>query len=215
MTVVVVDTRGLGLTWPRIRGAGKWGAGLAIVLGLVAAGTRYSYYPLGPGSPGGAGTSETVAAKWARFAPRGNYIVVDRVNNRLYLRRGEKTLLEAPCSSGSGVTLREHDGKREWVFDTPTGVFDVRSRTKNPAWRKPDWAFVEEGQAVPGNPGDRIEYGSLGEYALHFGNGYLIHGTLYERLLGRSVTHGCIRLGRDDLRTVYEAAPLGTPIYIF
>ena len=28
----------------------------------------------------------------------------------------------------------------------------------------------------------------------------MIHGTLYERLLGRAVSHGCIRVGRDDLR---------------
>ena len=43
----------------------------------------------------------------------------------------------------------------------------------------------------------------------------MIHGTLYERLLGRSVSHGCIRVGRDDLRQVYRAASVGTPIFIF
>ena len=58
-------------------------------------------------------------------------------------------------------------------------------------------------------------FGLLGEYALYFGNGYLIHGTLYERYLRRSVSHGCIRVGRDDLREVYRVAPIGTPIYIY
>jgi L,D-transpeptidase YbiS len=43
----------------------------------------------------------------------------------------------------------------------------------------------------------------------------MIHGTLYERLLGRSVSHGCIRVGRDDLRKIYRAASVGTPIFIF
>jgi L,D-transpeptidase YbiS len=43
----------------------------------------------------------------------------------------------------------------------------------------------------------------------------MIHGTLYERLLGRSVTHGCIRLGKEDLRKVFGAVPIGTPIYIY
>jgi L,D-transpeptidase YbiS len=43
----------------------------------------------------------------------------------------------------------------------------------------------------------------------------MIHGTLYERLLGRSVSHGCIRVGREDLRNIYSAAALGTPIFIF
>jgi L,D-transpeptidase YbiS len=82
-------------------------------------------------------------------------------------------------------------------------------------WRKPDWAFVEEGQPIPTKAAERFEYGTLGEYALYFGNGYMIHGTLYERLLGRSVTHGCIRLGRDDLRKVWAMVPVGTPIFVY
>ena len=121
----------------------------------------------------------------------------------------------AICSSGSGMVLRDEGTNRRWVFDTPRGCFTVQSKLRNPAWRKPDWAFVEDGLPVPRNPADRLEYGSLGEYALYLGDGYLIHGTLYERLLGRSVTHGCIRLGRDDLRTVYKLVPIGTPVFIF
>jgi len=101
--------------------------------------------------------------------------------------------------------------KREWVFDTPRGRFEVLSKAQNPVWRKPDWAFVEEGAPIPKNPADRLDYGSLGEYALYFGNGYMIHGTLYERLLGRAVSHGCIRVGRDDLRKVWASAGIGTP----
>jgi L,D-transpeptidase YbiS len=154
-------------------------------------------------------------AKVGKLAPRGSYIVVDRANNRLYLRKGDQVVIDATCSAGSGALLRDPNGDRKWVFDTPTGVFKVRQKIKDPVWRKPDWAFIEEGEPIPRNPGDRIEYGTLGEYALHFGNGYMIHGTLYERLLGRSLTHGCIRLGREDLRKLYPAAPEGTPIYIF
>ena len=84
-------------------------------------------------------------------------------------------------------------------------------------WRKPDWAFVEEGEPVPTRKDavERFEEGVLGEYALAFGDGYLIHGTLYTRLLGKSVTHGCVRLGPIDLKAVYDAAPLRTKIYIF
>ena len=113
------------------------------------------------------------------------------------------------------MVLKEGTGGRVWVFDTPRGRFQVLSKMENPVWKKPDWAFVEEGQAIPRNPGDRLEYGSLGEYALYFGNGYMIHGTLYERLLGRPVSHGCIRLGKDPLREVYRSSPLGTPVYSY
>ena len=51
--------------------------------------------------------------------------------------------------------------------------------------------------------------------ALSFGNGYYIHGTLYRRLLGQRVTHGCVRLGDNELEQVYRTAPTGTPIFIY
>ncbi|HUL77903.1 MAG TPA: L,D-transpeptidase [Vicinamibacteria bacterium] len=147
--------------------------------------------------------------------PRGPWIVIDQTHNRLRLMKGDDVVLEAPCSAGSGMVLKEGSRGRVWVFDTPRGRFEVLSKLANPVWRKPDWAFVEEGEAIPKDPGDRLEYGSLGEYALYFGNGYMIHGTLYERLLGRPVSHGCIRLGKEPLREVYRQAPVGTPVYIY
>ena len=155
-------------------------------------------------------------AALAKKAVSGNYIVVDVTNNRLFLRERDKITLDAKCSSGSGIRLIEGGEKgRQWEFDTPRGLFRVRQMVKNPVWKKPDWAFVEEGEPIPRDPRMRIEPDMMGEYGLHFGNGYLIHGTLYERLLGRSVTHGCVRLGRDDLRKVYAASKIGTPIIIY
>jgi L,D-transpeptidase-like protein len=162
-----------------------------------------------------AGERERLQAALARRVPRGPWIVIDQTHNRLRLMRGDETLLEAPCSAGSGMVLKEGARGRVWVFDTPRGRFEVLSKSENPVWKKPDWAFVEEGEPIPKDPADRLEYGSLGEYALYFGNGYMIHGTLYERLLGRPVSHGCIRLGKDPLRQVYRQAPLGTPVYIY
>lgn len=149
------------------------------------------------------------------LAPRGPYIVVDQTNNRLYLKEGERVLREAVCSSGSGMVLRDTEKGRIWVFDTPKGVFQIQKKVRNPVWIKPDWAFIEEGKRPPARASDRLEYGTLGEYALYLGDGYMIHGTLYERLLGRSVTHGCIRLGKEDLRAIYEAVDVGTEVYIY
>jgi len=160
--------------------------------------------------------SRELAARLKAAAPRGVYIVIDQTQNRLYLKKDEETLLDAKCSAGSGMVLKESVGKkREWVFDTPRGRFEVLSMLRDPVWAKPDWAFVEDGQPIPTNPADRFESGSLGEFALYFGNGYMIHGTLYERLLGRAVSHGCIRVGRDDLRKVWANTRIGTRIYIY
>ena len=162
-----------------------------------------------------AGERERLKTALERRVPRGTWIVIDQTHNRLRLMRGNEILLEAPCSAGSGMVLKEGAKGRVWMFDTPRGRFEVLSKTENPVWKKPDWAFVEEGEPIPKDPADRLEYGSLGEYALYFGNGYMIHGTLYERLLGRPVSHGCIRLGKDPLRQLYQQAPLGTPVYIY
>ena len=152
-----------------------------------------------------------------RLTPRGSYIVIDTVRNRLYVRKGRRAVREAICSTGSGKVLEDPAGGRSWTFSTPRGEFHVTNRLEYPLWRKPDWAFIEEGEPVPTRDDavERFEEGALGEYALAFGDGYLIHGTLYTRLLGQSVTHGCVRLGPIDLKGVYDNSPLRTKIFIF
>jgi L,D-transpeptidase YbiS len=95
-------------------------------------------------------------------------------------------------------------------------MFRVQGKLVDPLWVKPDWAFIEEGLPVPPkNHPDRYEYGTLGDYALSLGHGYLIHGTLYQRFLGLPVTHGCVRLGDDDLKEVYNKLVEGSRVYIY
>ncbi len=152
----------------------------------------------------------------AQQAPDNTYIVVDTARNVLMVKRRSEILLTAIASTGSGTILDDpgRPGAR-WVFDTPRGEFKVQSRLTNPVWVKPDWAFLEEGLEVPKDPAERLEPGILGEYALGFGKGYFIHGTLYTRLLGKNVTHGCIRLNDQDLRAVHRLSKVGTSVMIF
>jgi L,D-transpeptidase ErfK/SrfK len=204
--------------------------GLLVLLCAALVGTGYDYGRLPAPRTGDPPGSGKIGADLSRLrsengkieraldaqVPAGPYIIINQTHNRLYLKRGKELVHEAVCSAGSGMVLNEPTGRqRTWVFDTPRGRFKVLNKVENPVWKKPDWAFVEEGKPLPKRDDERIEYGMLGEYAMHFGNGYMIHGTLYERMLGRSVTHGCIRLGREDLKTVYNGTPPGTPIYIF
>jgi L,D-transpeptidase YbiS len=149
------------------------------------------------------------------LTPDEIYIVIDTGRNMLYLKRGNGTIREAVISAGSGSILKDPSGKRQWIFDTPRGEYHVKTKYISPVWTRPDWAFIEEGEAIPKDPRKRIEEGVLGDYALGFGDGYFIHGTLYTRLLGRNVSHGCIRVGDRDLKAVYSAAGVGTRIYIF
>ena len=158
----------------------------------------------------------SLSKQLAQLMPGQPYIVVDTARNHLYIKRRDHVMLDALASTGSGTILdKPGDAKGQWIFDTPRGEFMVQTKLVNPVWVKPDWAFVEEGLAIPKTAADRIEPGVLGEYALGFGKGYFIHGTLYPRLLGKNVTHGCIRLNDDDLKSVYRLARVGTPIMIF
>jgi L,D-transpeptidase YbiS len=149
------------------------------------------------------------------LVPRSTYIVIDTAQNKLYLKKGDKVVHEAICSTGSGGLLKDPGTDRKWVFETPRGNFRVIRKAEDPVWTKPDWAFVEEGKPVPGDWSERRDYDTLGDYALYLGDGYMIHGTLYQRYLGRAITHGCVRLGDEDLERVYRMTPVGTQVLIF
>ncbi len=155
-------------------------------------------------------------ARLDKLVPKETYIVVNSTLNRIYLRKGNDQLLDAVCSTGSNTGLSTVDGKRKWFFSTPRGVFKVRNRIEHPVWVRPDWAFVEDGEPVPGaKDAERFEDNVLGDYALYLGGGYMIHGTLFQRFLGQSVTHGCIRVGDADLEQLWKNTRVGTPVYIF
>lgn len=154
-------------------------------------------------------------AKFERLMPRDSYLIVNSSENKIYVKAGNKLIHEGLCSTGSNVLLKASDN-REWMFATPRGMFRVIGKVKSPVWRMPDWAFIEEGRPVPPPESpERYETGVLGDYALAFGNGYLIHGTLYKRMLGMPVTHGCVRLDDPELEVVYKNLQLGSRIFIY
>ena len=163
------------------------------------------------------GSSDEIVADFDGLPPtRGYWLVVDSYRGRLEVYRGAERIRDATCSTGSGNALRDPQTGKMWVFQTPVGERTIHRKVTDPVWTKPDWAFVEEGVEPPlmGSV-DRVDRSSLGDYALYLGDGYMIHGTLFQTLLGRRITHGCIRLGDDDLRWVYEKVPVGTRVYIY
>lgn len=158
---------------------------------------------------------KSLQKKILTYNPKSTYLVINTTLNEFRLLRGSKLLREGICSTGSYIRL-ENDNNQQWFFRTPKGKFTIQGKTTNPVWRKPDWAFVEEGMKVPPeNHPTRYEKGVLGDYALSLGNGYLIHGTLYKRYLGLPVTHGCVRMNDDDLESVYNNLQVGSRVYIY
>lgn len=195
----------------------------AVMLGALALAWYggYSYVPAAevaraiPDATTGKTSIQQIEKKLAALQPKGAYVVVDSAENRLRLMRKDEVVLEAIASAGTGAVLVDEATGKTWVFETPRGVRSVLGKKKNPCWRRPDWDYVENGEPLPKDNSDRIDCAALGKYALFLGDGYMIHGTLYERSLGMSVTHGCVRLGARDLETVWNAAPVGTKVYLY
>jgi len=155
-------------------------------------------------------------AKLDKFTPNDAYIIINTSENRFYLYKGKQLIRQGLCSTGKNERLVSEERDKEYVFYTPQGVKKVQGKQKNPVWAKPNWAFIEEGLPIPppGHP-SRFESGTLGAYKLTLGDGYMIHGTLYKRFIGQSVTHGCVRLLDEDLEAVYSTLQVGSKVYIY
>jgi lipoprotein-anchoring transpeptidase ErfK/SrfK len=55
----------------------------------------------------------------------------------------------------------------------------------------------------------------LGKYRLNIGNGYALHGTQAVDQLGRSVSHGCVRVAEKELEKIFAVAKVGDQVLIY
>jgi lipoprotein-anchoring transpeptidase ErfK/SrfK len=160
------------------------------------------------------GDISTLEKKLDSFTPKNAYMVVNTSDNHFYLYKGKQLLRQGICSTGKNEKLVAEN--YEHIFHTPYGVRKVLRKQTNPVWKKPDWSFIEDGLPIPSaNDPSRWETGTLGAYKLEIGDGFMIHGTIYKRRMGMSVTHGCIRLLDDDLEAVYKTMEVGSKVYIY
>lgn len=158
---------------------------------------------------------ESLEKKLDKKIPRSPYLIVNTSRNKFSLYKYKELIGNGKCSTGSYILLSNGE-EQQWIFKTPKGKFTIKGKTTSPVWIKPDWAFVEEGLPIPPVAhSSRYEYGVLGDYALSLGQGYMIHGTLYQRFLGLPVTHGCIRLNDNDLKLVYYRLAIGSKVFIY
>ena len=154
-------------------------------------------------------------SKLEKLMPPKPYIVINTTDNRFSLRKTNgDTIRTGFCSTGKDNILIK--GNKKWIFKTPKGSFTVLNKRTSPVWTKPDWAFIEEGLPVPSaRSSERYDPDTMGDYALGLGNGYFIHGTLYQRFIGLPVTHGCVRIGDKDLEVIYNTLSVGSKVFIY
>ena len=97
-------------------------------------------------------------------------------------------------------------------YPTPTGQFTVQQMQKNPPWNVPnsDWAGELAGQTIPGgDPRNPLIARWIG-----FNGSVGFHGTKSIDSLGRSASHGCIRMSPGDVSDLYEHVTVGTPVLV-
>lgn len=206
------------LTWPIVRNFGKiqeYALKFKPKAGLQATGARIGAANLKSYQETLRKDLAGIDKKLSVYLPKGPYLIINTSANNFRLMKDENNLIrEGMCSTGSYTVLQSE--KKQWIFKTPRGMFKILRKTVDPVWKKPDWAFVEEGLPIPSaNHPSRYEYGVLGDYAMQLGDGYMIHGTLYKRFLGLPVTHGCIRMGDADLEVVFKTMEIGSKVYIY
>ncbi|MEM7281857.1 MAG: L,D-transpeptidase family protein [Pseudomonadota bacterium] len=106
-------------------------------------------------------------------------------------------------------------GRMDWK--TPLGVTKVVSKVTNPSWYPPKSVRAEakaDGRELPGvvPPGPD---NPLGAHAMRLSiPGYLIHGTNRPAGVGMRVTHGCLRMFPEDIASLFQRVPVGTPVRI-
>ncbi|MEP6731272.1 MAG: L,D-transpeptidase [bacterium] len=67
----------------------------------------------------------------------------------------------------------------------------------------------------PYGTNQRKYMGVLGTHRLEMGDGYGIHGTDEPESIGKSASHGCVRLLNADIDKLYDMVAVGTPVYIY
>lgn len=123
-------------------------------------------------------------------------LVVDLSDAKVYSYWGEQELASYPVAVGQPG------------WETPTGSFKVLRKQRNPIWRQPI-----TGDLIPTGPdnplGDRwIGFWSDEHHQIGF------HGTNDEDLVGKPISHGCLRMRNADIQALYEQIQVGTPILV-
>lgn len=139
-------------------------------------------------------------------APEEYWIKIDKTRLRLYLIKGEDTLVKSyPVAIGRGKGSVKKD---RLDLITPEGVFKVRRILQDASQLVYDPAWFNE----PGEP----QKGVYGSKLISFYNPWqiAIHGTNSPRSVGRRATHGCIRLKNRDINTLVTYVKPGMRIWI-
>ena len=160
-------------------------------------------------------------SRWRFETPRGRLVVVSRDTNPVWVPP-DWYYVEEAIRRGLGI-VRLNRGQS---LTGPNGAIltvvgsDVVRRARGESLTEQaseGHEIVFGGNLVipPFGTTQRKYSGVLGTYRLNLGDGYALHGTDKPESIGRSVSHGCVRLRNEDIGWLYANVPIGTPVYIY
>ncbi len=96
-------------------------------------------------------------------------------------------------------------------FETPPGKYSIGNKAVNPTWYIPP-SLREKYQVTSIPPGPD---NPLGKYWMGLKNTMFgIHGTDIPWSIGRTVTHGCIRMYPEDIQVFFPDIPIGESVEV-
>jgi lipoprotein-anchoring transpeptidase ErfK/SrfK len=152
--------------------------------------------------------------------PDWHFVEEARKKGRRIVRLDPGARIDASTGEPAGAEESVHD----WGSRSSSRILTVRRNTvveigSDGAERElPPGEVIEVGGAIVvppyGTPQRKFDK-VLGKYRLNLGGGYGIHGTMYPDQLGRSVTHGCVRLGDADIERLFAISNVGDQVLIY
>ena len=159
---------------------------------------------------------------WRFETPRGRLAVVSRDTAPIWVPPDWHYVEEAQ-RRGLGVVrlvrgqrISIGDGRFVGTRGSDVVIFDP-SGAATPVSMEQGSEMALGGNIVipPFGTNQRKYRGVLGTHRLNLGDGYAIHGTNQPETIGRSVSHGCVRLRNEDISMLYNMVPIGTLVYIY
>lgn len=209
-TVTGADVAGPFRRVPKTMAAKATRRALGYASAAEALGERFHVSPallrqLNPGKQlGRAGEQIVVPNVGEAQLPAAAGIVVDRSDRTLVLHDAlGNTLAQFPVTTGS-----KHD-------PLPVGTWAVLAISRNPVFHYNPKLFWDAGPgerpaAIPPGPNNPVGVVWISLSKPHYG----IHGTPEPGLIGKTESHGCIRLTNWDARATAAAAAVGLPVIL-
>ena len=140
-----------------------------------------------------------------RIMKLGKQVLVVLSRCRVYLYNNNKIEKTYRCAIG------------QRRYPTPQGTFRIGKKVKNPSWNNgyASWSKNMPSHIGPG-PNNPLGTRALYVYKGKKDTGVRLHGVPHseDSSIGHAASHGCMRMHRKDIESLFPRVPVGTAVYI-